>query len=266
VKTWIVSTLLSVCLCSIAHGMTPVPQKAVVDDSCTQQQQAFTAASAEYDKDHSASKTFFRSFSQGGARASVSLHDAQMKTALDDLTTCRASVARNRRDAQAQAERDAYDARPEVRARADAIDKANAVHDGFVDVATFTPTEWLRGMGLTQWIPLGKSESKAFFYTYVSKNFETYINIKMATLGAGDDYILLEFMSSQIDCRPGRGYPAALPMPMTYSYNIHGIPMMNDYTSPFGTEVPVEHGTVLAAAVIGTCDAVRANNGTVNYQ
>ena len=251
----------------LVASFSAVADEAADDTLCSQQQQAFASASAVYDKDHSTSRTFWRSFYQNGASASVSFHDAQMKAAMDDLAACRALAAQEAQAAKDQAERDAYNARPEVRARNEAIRKANAATNGAVNVATFTPNEWMDSMGgMTPWIPLGKTESKAFFYTFVSRNFDTYINIKMATLGAGDDYVLMEFITAQLDCRPGHGYPAALPMPMTYSYNIDGAPLHDDYKSPFGTEVPIEHGTILAAAVIGTCDAVRKHNGTVNYQ
>lgn len=130
-----------------------------------------------------------------------------------------------------------------------------------VDVASFTPSVWARGNGNTPWTPIGKTESKAYFYTFAAIDYRTFINIKAATLGPGDDYTLLEFAEAQLDCRPGHPYPSELVMPTIYSYS--GAGNFNADTQRLPGNIPVEHGTVLAKAVVGTCDAVRAHAGTV---
>jgi hypothetical protein len=135
-----------------------------------------------------------------------------------------------------------------------------------VDVAIFTPIEWQRSTGVTPWEPLGKTESKAFFFTVAARNYDTYINIKMATKGPGDDYVAIDFITSELDCRPGSGYPAGLSSPTTYSYTGSGIPHGDDYRAPFGQGMVAGHGTVLAKAIIAACDEVRAANGNLHLR
>lgn len=130
-----------------------------------------------------------------------------------------------------------------------------------VDVATFTPSMWTQGNGSTPWTPLGKSESKAYFYTFAAMEYQTFIVIKSATRGPGDNYILIEFAEARLDCRPGHPYPSELVNPTVYSYSGDG--NFNADTQRLPGSIPVEHGTVLANAVIGACDAVRAHGGTV---
>lgn len=255
-KTFIASVLLALCFTNTA----------IADDlNCQQQDQALRVAEAVSAKDNATGKTIIRGLFQNGSSAMTSIHRSQLSTAQKALQDCFARVEREKQYQKDQAKVAAYNARPEVVAQHRAVDQANASTGGRVNIETFTPTEWLRGMGLTPWIPLGKTESKAFFYTFVARNFDAYINIKAATLGAGDDYTLMEFLSAPIDCRPGNGYPAALSMPTTYSYAASGRPLMDDFTSPMGVEIAIEHGTILAKAVIGACNAIRKGNGTVNY-
>lgn len=130
-----------------------------------------------------------------------------------------------------------------------------------INVATFTPSMWAQGNGNTPWTPIGKSESKAYFYTFAAMDYQTFIVIKSATRGPGDDYTLIEFAEARLDCRPGQPYPAELARPTVYSYSGDG--NFNADTQRLPGNVPVEHGTVLAKAVVGACDAVRAHAGTV---
>lgn len=129
-----------------------------------------------------------------------------------------------------------------------------------VDVATFSPSMWVMGNGNTPWTSLGKSESQAYFYTFAAKDYRTFINIKVATLGPGDDYTLLEFSEAQLDCRPGQPYPSELVRPTVYSYSGSGEFKADIQRLP--GNILVEHGTALAKAVVGACDAVRAHGGT----
>lgn len=130
-----------------------------------------------------------------------------------------------------------------------------------VDVATFSPSMWGQGNGSTPWTPIGKSESKAYFYTFAAMDYQAFIVIKSATRGPGDDYILIEFAEARLDCRPNQPYPSELVTPTVYSYSGDG--NFNADTQRLPGNIPVEHGTVLAKAVVGTCDAVRAHAGTV---
>lgn len=263
-KTWLVVALVLMSFGASARDNDVAQPTSSTSDPCALQQQELSAASSIYDRDNSKSKMFFQSLSRH-AQISAEIDEMRMKNALDKLSECHRQVAQAQGDAKARAEQAAYNARPEVIAMRKTIEKANAVTNGVVNVETFTPIEWLRGMGFTPWIPIGSTESKAFFYTYGAKDYETYINMKTATLGAGNNFTLIEFLAASVDCRPGDGYPAALSMPTTYSYAASGRPLLDDFTSPLGVEIPIEHGTVLAEAVIGTCDAVRAHHGTVNY-
>lgn len=264
---WLVlGAVVALSSLSVAHSEPQADPNIVGDDaSCSSQRSAFDKANAVYNEDHSKTRTFLRSFYQNGSSGTVSLHDAQLKSAMDTLAACRRSVADAKRIADENAKRAAYNAQPEVRAQQIAIANANAAHNGFVNVATFTPIDWLRGIGLTPWTPIGKTDSKAFFYTFASRNYQTFVSIKTAIKGAGDDYILMEFLSGQVDCRPNSGYPAVVNMPNVESYRGDGYPMMDNYNGTPRDFVPVEHGSVLAVAVIGTCDAVRRAGGTANW-
>jgi hypothetical protein len=247
---------LALCLSKTAFADAP---------NCYQQDQALRAAETVAANDNTTGRKILRAFSNNGGNGTVSLHQSQLLAAQQALHDCFAMVDNEKARQKEQDEIKAYNSRPDVIAKTQAIKKANALINGRVNVETFTPIEWTGGVGVTPWFPLGKTASRAYFYTYGSKDYQTYINIKTATLGAGADYILMEFVMAEVDCRPGRGYPAALAMPTTYSYDAYGNPMHDNYTNPFGVELPIEHGTVLAAAVVGTCDAVREHNGTVNY-
>jgi len=239
------------------------PEKAG-NNTCLAQKLAFEKAYSIYQKDHSKSRTFFRSFFQDGSNSTLSLHDAQMKNATDALASCRRAEKNAQRIASENAKREAYNAQPEVQAQRIAIEKANAAYNGFVNVATFTSIGWLRSFGLTPWTPIGETDSQTFFYTFISRDYRTFVSIKTATKGAGKNYIRLDFLSGQLDCRPGAGYPEAIAIPSLDSYRGNGYPIVDDDVEPTNVSIPIVHGTVLASAVIGTCDAVRRSNGTAN--
>lgn len=263
-KRLILCAIKAIFLISITKGYAQAAPDTMDNDTCLAQKAAFEKAYSIYEKDHSKSRTFLRSFFQNGSSSTVSLHDAQMKSATAALASCRQSAKNAQRVASENAKREAYNAQPEVRAQQLAIERANAAINGFVNVATFTSIGWLRSFGLTPWIPIGKTESQAFFYTFISRDYRTFVSIKTATKGAGNNYIRLDFLSGQVDCRPDEGYPEAIVIPSLDSYRGNGYPIVDDDIEPTNINIPIEHGTVLASAVIGTCDAVRRTNGTAN--
>jgi hypothetical protein len=126
-----------------------------------------------------------------------------------------------------------------------------------VDVATFTPSKWSSTIRQVPWVHLGETESKSYWYSYGTTDHQSYVVVKVATKGIGDEYNGLSILSGMVTCGPGKHYPQALQHVDILDYNATvGIPVSSQPQLPFGQEMPIERGSALAKIVIASCDAL----------
>jgi hypothetical protein len=232
--------------------------------NCESQEASFNKANAAYEKVNTPAKKFFRSFREGGSSSSLSLATANMKTALDGLTACRDGQARDRQDekdrAKQAADYAAYAATPEGKRRIAREKELNKVVDGRLDVASFTPRQFFRGVVDNPWRELANTDQTKYWYSYWIDHQMggVFVMLKGADKGIGDNFTTVRFVSGLADCLRNPGiYPSYL---MHTSVEVDdastGYPPPGYSDVPMLGDVPLQRGTALAEAVKHSCDAV----------
>lgn len=245
--------LAALICCASAHAQVR---------SCESQEALFNKANAAYEKENTPAKKFFGAFNQNGSSASRSIAAANMKTALDGLTACRDGQASDRQAekdlAKERADYAAYAATPDGKQRIARAKELNNVSNGHLDMASFTPRQFFRGILDNPWKELADTDSTKYWYSYwVDHEMGgVFVMLKGADKGIGDNFTTVRLVSGLADCLHSPGtYPAYL---MHTNVEVDdaatGLPPPGYSDVPMLGPVPLQRGTALAEAVRKSCD------------
>ncbi|HEV2540187.1 MAG TPA: hypothetical protein VGU03_10820 [Frateuria sp.] len=240
---------LAACEKSAAEDQLLISQYANAhpNEPCPAQQVGLERAQAAVNKSGTLAGRLF-----GGPS---SLYKASLGSARQALADCQRQAAyASAQDAQRDAnekQRIAYEATPEGQA----LMRANAITDGHVNVATFTPRTIVGAAG--HWRDLGLTDDGHHYYS-VSRQVgdERRLFLKSFTLDADGMPGTINIVQTAFVCRSSGPLPAVMRIVDGYDFDGRtGDPMGASLPGAWGTSISVEDESVLQSAVETSCEA-----------